>query len=260
VDIAELVAAIRPNLDGALVALDFDGTLSPIVLDPTTSRPAPGALEALRALAAKGARIAVITGRDARTVLALGSLDRVDGVMVAGLYGAETWSAGELASPPTPESMTELRARLPALVRDRTIDDAVWVEDKRLSLVVHARKAADPQAALEVLREPVAELAAQLGLELHGGRDILELRLPGYDKGRVLRSLADDPYASTVLFAGDDLGDLPAFATVRALRAEGRRAWGVAAGSADVPEVAAAADARVNGPDGVVALLTSLAD
>jgi trehalose 6-phosphate phosphatase len=155
--------------------------------------------------------------------------------------------------------METLRARLPDLVAEWSTVDGVWVEDKRLSLVVHARTAADPAAALEALREPVAELAAELGLEIHDGRDVLEVRLPGYEKGAVLRNLAADPFASAVLFAGDDLGDLPAFAAVRELRAEGRPAWSVAAASADVPEVGAAADLTVDGPDGVVALLADLA-
>jgi trehalose 6-phosphate phosphatase len=256
---AELVAALLPHVDESLIALDFDGTLAPIVIDPMSSRPAPGALDALAALSRRGARVAVITGRDARTVLQLGRLDAVPGIIVAGLYGAESWASGEFDTLPTPDSMAALRQRLPALIEQHTSDEAVWVEDKRLSLVVHARGAADPATALESVRPAVEELAAELGVEVHAGRGILELRLPGYDKGGVLRRLATEHDPAAVLFAGDDLGDLPAFHTVRELRAEGRPAWSVAAGSADVPEVAAAADVRVDGPEGVVELLRGLA-
>ena len=89
-------------LPGALVALDFDGTLAPIVADPTASRPVAGAIEALSALAGAGAQIAVITGRDAATAVGLGGFDTVPGLVVAGLYGAETWHDGELSAPDEP--------------------------------------------------------------------------------------------------------------------------------------------------------------
>jgi trehalose 6-phosphate phosphatase len=256
---AELVDALRPRLDGALVALDFDGTLAPIVADPMSSRPVGGALDALHALAGRGARIAVITGRDARTVLRLGGLDSVPGLTVAGVYGAETWSSGELESLPTPESIEKLRERLPAVVAPVTAD-GVWIEDKRLSLVVHARKAADPAAALASVREPVAALAADLDLEIHDGRGVLEIRLPGFDKGAVLRRLAGEPYAPAILFAGDDVGDLPALAVTRELRDEGRHAWSVAVASTEAGEVAGAADVTVESPNQLVALLSALTE
>ncbi|HLY33002.1 MAG TPA: trehalose-phosphatase [Jatrophihabitantaceae bacterium] len=255
-DAAEVVAEFHPKLPGALIALDFDGTLSPIVVDPATARPAPGAVDAVVALANLGARIAVITGRDARTVLELGGLDVVPGLTVAGLYGAETWSNGELTTLPTPPSTDELRTRLPELIR-AACDDAVWIEDKRLSLVVHARTAAEPEAALAVLRPAVQQVADELGLDVHEGRDVLEIRLPGFDKGRALRALGDG--APAVLFAGDDLGDLPAFDVVRQWREEGRVARSVVACSAEVPQVCDAADVRVDGPEGVVDLLAALA-
>ena len=52
--------AARPRV---LVAVDFDGTLSPFVLDPMQARAVPGGLEALRAAAALGGVIAAIVSR-----------------------------------------------------------------------------------------------------------------------------------------------------------------------------------------------------
>ncbi|HEY9473946.1 MAG TPA: hypothetical protein VIS06_08855, partial [Mycobacteriales bacterium] len=52
------LAALLNRFDRALVALDFDGTLAPIVADPTTSRIAPGGLDVLRRLAGVVGRIA----------------------------------------------------------------------------------------------------------------------------------------------------------------------------------------------------------
>jgi trehalose 6-phosphate phosphatase len=257
--VAEICAAVRAALPRVLVAVDFDGTLAPIVPDPQDSRPAPGSVPALTALAGRGARVAVITGRDARTAVRLGGFDAVPGLVVAGLYGLETWTAGTLASPQTPASIRALRDRLPTVLREQHADPAVWIEDKRLSLVVHGRKAADPAAALDPLREPLGTLAGELGLALHPGNGVLELRLPGYDKAAALRRLAAAGEYVAVLFLGDDLGDVPAFEQVRRWRADGVAAWGVAVTAGNVPEVVAAADAHVPAPADVVDLLVAIA-
>jgi trehalose 6-phosphate phosphatase len=255
-DLPGIVAAVRPHLTHALIALDFDGTLAPIVPDPADSRPLPGVIDALGALADVGTQVAVVTGRDARTAVALGGLDAVPGLIVEGLYGLETWQDGRLATPPTPDVIETLRARLPTAIAAG--DDALWVEDKRLSLVVHGRLAADPEAALDPVREPVAALAAQLGLEVHPGRGVIELRLPGYDKAGALHRLVERCSPLVVLYAGDDLGDLPALLAVRGLRDAGLTAYAVGAGSTEVPEVAEAADLLVDGPAGVLELLRQL--
>ena len=60
---SERLSDIAACLSGALIALDFDGTLAPMVLDPSTSRPVAGVIDTLAALAGTGARIAIVTGR-----------------------------------------------------------------------------------------------------------------------------------------------------------------------------------------------------
>jgi trehalose 6-phosphate phosphatase len=125
---------------------------------------------------------------------------------------------------------------------------------------VHTRQAADPEAALARLREPLATLAADAGLTLEPGRFVLELRPPGIDKGAALRALAGEREARAVLFCGDDLGDLAAFAALRDLRADGVPGCAVASRSAESPQVAEAADLVVDGPPGIVRLLAELAD
>jgi trehalose 6-phosphate phosphatase len=80
------------------------------------------------------------------------------------------------------------------------------------------------------------------------------------DKGVALRELAAERGARSVLFSGDDLGDLAAFAAVRDLRAAGIPGVTVvsAAPESDLPPEEA--DLAVNGPDGIAALFTALAD
>lgn len=257
-NLAELVSAVHADRPHALIALDFDGTLAPIVPNPTDSRAVPGTLEALTAIAAAGSQVAIVTGRDAQTVLDLSGLQPVPGLIVEGLYGAESWREGQLSSPPTPPAIDALRAQLPAIVA-AGVDDRVWIEDKRLSLVVHGRLADEPEAVLDPLRAPVAALAAELGFEVHAGRGVIELRLPGFDKAGALRRLIYSVSPRTVLFAGDDVGDLPAFGVVRELRAAGTAAWAVGVRSADGPDLADAVDVLIDGPTAVLALLQRIA-
>jgi trehalose 6-phosphate phosphatase len=251
----EVVASLRPHIDRALVATDFDGTLAPLVLDPETSAPVDGAIEAFAALGRRGAQLAVITGRDAATVVRLGRLEAVPGLIVGGLYGIETWTDGRLTTQDTPPEVERLRARLPEIIRGG--DPDVWVEDKRLSLVVHTRKSHDPAAALEQLSGPVTALGHELGFEVHPGSDVLELRLPGFDKGGALRRLAQGRPAA--LYVGDDLGDLPAFAEIRRLRDDGVAAYCVAVRSSGVTAAVEKADTAVDSPEGVVDLFRALA-
>ncbi|WP_460603498.1 trehalose-phosphatase [Jatrophihabitans fulvus] len=255
-DADELAAALRPHLDGALIATDFDGTLAPLQPDPEDSRPVAGTVEALTALSVAGAQVAVVTGRDARTVVRLGGLDAVPGLVVAGVYGAETWRDGELTTPDTPEAIEALRERLPRVLDDA--DPAVWIEDKRLSLVVHARRATDPAAALEALTQPVSAVADELGFEVHPGSGVIELRLPGFDKAGAVASLIEWRHPTCALFLGDDLGDVPALEEMQRLRSSGTPAWAVAVASSGVAEASAAADVVVPDADAAVALLSAL--
>jgi trehalose 6-phosphate phosphatase len=89
---------------------------------------------------------------------------------------------------------------------------------------------------------------------------VLEIRLPGYDKGTALREVLSRTNRTALLFAGDDLGDLPAFALVDEMRAAGRLAVSVAVTSDEAPQdVADAASRHVNSPAELVALLCELA-
>ncbi len=247
-----MIADLRARLAGALVALDFDGTLSPIVPDPAQARPVPGAVDSLIRLAGRGARIAVVTGRDARTVLELGDLHRIPDLFVSGLHGVEYWQHGKLHTRDEPPGLAALRTALPPL-----LPPGVWLEDKRLSLVVHTRKAADPERMLAELTGVVPALAAEQGLEAHPGKQVIEIRIPGLSKATALDELlATEPTAA--LFAGDDLGDLPAVRSVRRwAERTGRPALTVAVGAA--PELAAETDSTLAGPAELAELLAELA-
>lgn len=265
-------AAGREGLDAllahpgrAVVALDFDGTLAPIVPDPDQARAHPEAVPALAALAPKVASVAVITGRPAEVAVHHGGFADVPGLehlVVLGHYGAERWDAatGTLTTPEPHPGVAAVRAELPGLLeRSGTAAQGTWTEDKGHAVAVHTRRASDPQVAFDALRAPLTDVASRHGLIVEPGRMVLELRPPGMDKGAALRSYVHSLDAASVLFAGDDLGDLPAYAAVDTLRAEGTPGLLVCSGSDEVTELRKRADVEVPGPPGVVALLAALA-
>lgn len=259
------LAAVLARPDRAVIALDFDGTLAPIVPDPDQARAHPEAVPVLAALAPKVAAVAVVTGRPAGVAVRNGGFAGVPGLehlVVLGHYGAERWDAatGAVTAPAPHPGVAAVRAELPGFLDRIGAWQGTWTEEKGRSLAVHTRRAEDPQAAYDLLREPLAELAARHGLIVEPGRMVLELRPPGMDKGVALTEYARARGAASVLYAGDDLGDLPAFAAVEKLRADGVPGLLVCSGSSEVTELSERADLVVPGPAGVVELLRNLAD
>ncbi|HEY2577932.1 MAG TPA: trehalose-phosphatase [Streptosporangiaceae bacterium] len=253
------LAALLADPEHGLIGLDFDGTLAPIVTVPADARAHPGAVTALSALTRRVGTLAIITGRPAAQAVEYGGLADVPGLIVFGHYGFERWSGGELASRPTEPGVVAARERLPEVLAAAGAPPGTWTEDKGHAVAVHTRRTADPDAALRLLRPALDQLATAEGLMTQPGRMVIELRPPGMDKGRALTELAAERAARAVLFGGDDLGDLPAFAAVGELRGRGTPGLAVCSGSGEVTGLAAASDLVVDGPDSMIALLSWIA-
>lgn len=257
---AALVRAARESVIG----LDLDGTLSPIVDDPTQARIHPDAAEVLTDLAAQVAAIAIITGRPAQQALSLGGLDDV-GESVAqlgkelflfGQYGNERWSSTSrrIISPRPPHGLDSFLAGLPVVLQRVDATEA-YVEEKGLAVAVHTRRLPDPQDAFNRLLAPISELAETNALVVEPGRSVIEVRAPGTHKGDAVHLAATENDARGFLFAGDDLGDLEAFSAVDDLRRTGLATLLVCSSSDEHDALLARADVAVEGPDGVLALL-----
>jgi trehalose 6-phosphate phosphatase len=253
------LAALLDDPGRAVIALDFDGTLAPIVPDPAEARALPAAVEALRQLTPLIGTMAVLTGRPALTAVEYASLDQVPGIVVLGHYGRQRWKNGHVETPPAPRGLTVARQRLPEVLAEAGAQDGTFVEDKGEALAVHTRRAASPEVALERIRAPLLALAAETGLRAEPGRFVIELRPEGADKGIALAALASQAGRSAVMFCGDDQGDRPAFAAVRRLRESGLPGIAVCSGSGEVADLADEVDLIVDGPEGVAALLAGIA-
>ncbi|MFF0389150.1 trehalose-phosphatase [Kitasatospora sp. NPDC004615] len=263
------LAGLLADPRSAVVGLDFDGTLAPIVADPERARAHPGVVPALTALAPLVGSVVIVTGRPAATAAAYGGFGAVAGLehlTVLGHYGAERWDArtGAVTAAPAPPGVAAVRGELPSLLGELKAAGGVSVEDKERALAVHTRRADDPDGELARLRAPLAELAARHGLVVEPGRMVLELRPPGVDKGVALRKFLAEREAGPVLFAGDDLGDVAAYEEVESRRKDGHPGLlvcsGPVTGEAPVRELADRADLVVAGPAGVVDLLSELAE
>lgn len=251
----------------AVVGLDLDGTLSPIVDDPARAHIHPGAGEVLAALAREVAAIAVVTGRPARQALELGRLDEVGDAVgavgkelhVLGQYGNERWSSTRrrIISPRPPAGLSAFLRDLPAALRRAEAADA-WVEDKGLAQAVHTRRLPDPEGAFRRLVPLLRELAERNGLVLEPGRSVIEVRAPGMDKGKAVETIAGEVGAGAFLFAGDDLGDVEAFKAVRTMGDRGLPTLLVCSASEEENALLELADVVVAGPDGVLDLLRRL--
>jgi trehalose 6-phosphate phosphatase len=256
------LTAVLAHQSRVLAAFDYDGTLAPIVDDPSAAVPHRDVRAALASLSSRIGLVAVITGRPAQVAVDLGQFASSPGLerlVVMGHYGMERWDAstGQLRGAEPAPGLRLVHQRLPALLDSLGLCDAD-VEDKTLSVAVHVRRLADPAAAFTRMRPSLEDLATEADLVAEPGRFVIELRPAGMDKGQALRSLVEETGSSVVVFTGDDLGDLAAFDEVDRLRAKGLAGLLVCSGSDEVPELQERADIVVDGPAGVAAFIREL--
>ncbi len=244
------------------VFLDFDGTLSDIVATPDEATAVPGAVEALASLAERLGRVAVVSGRPVAYLAE--HLAGRGGTELIGLYGMQAESgtgrgvAGRGAacryrtvSGPELERWREAVETAAAGAEDAGFA-SLSVERKSLSVALHYRS--NPAAAPAV-KDLAAALARRSGLSVHQGKMSVELAPAlGIDKGTVVTEGSSGLQA--VMFAGDDVGDLPAFRAVDRLAAQGVATLKVTLGGDELPvEVMRAADVVLDGPAALVELL-----
>lgn len=206
--IEALVEALLTLERPLLLALDVDGTLSPIVRDPDLAQIPASTLSTLASLAKKPmVEVAIITGRD---LSSLSRMEQLEGVWRAVEHGGLVLAPGQA---PSQRKLTS--AQHHALGRFREWVDAhaqdAFIEYKPQAIAVHVRGIAedDPVRAEQLLRE-ADELAQRLGLHVRRGKALREVEAVVHDKGRALREVFERSGARSVFFAGDDFTDFPA--------------------------------------------------
>lgn len=237
--------------DTLLVALDFDGTLSPLVDEPMSARMTPGARAAVDALAMlPRTAVALVSGRSLGHLREISEHDDSSPIWLAGSHGAQFWIPGAGAQAAgDDETDIALRDRLQKEVTDRTADmQGVWIEPKEYGLGVHTRTAdADTADAARSLVDQL--LAAEApSWRRRTGHDILEFSFRHEGKDSAVARLRERVGATAVLFAGDDVTDEDALSSLDA------GDLGVRVGGGDT-----AATLRVEDIDAFVAVLDDVA-
>lgn len=245
------LAAFTSTTDGAthLVALDFDGTLSPLVDDPKAATMAPAARAAVQRLAgladATRTRLAFVSGRALDDLAA--RTEAPAGAYLIGSHGAEfgrMTGDGVDAVPLelTPEQADDLAELVAALEAAAEGCEGAWVQTKPSAAVLHTRLAAPDDAEPAIAAADAA--AERLGLHAMHGKDVVEIAVVPTSKGAAigrLRTVVGQDTGSDdvrVLYAGDDTTDERAFEVLD----EGDVAVKVGAGDTVAPYRVADAD------------------
>ena len=260
--VERVIAPLREDPGRSAVLTDIDGTIAPIVLDPTAAAVPDRTRELLRELAKRYALVGCLSGRraaDARRVVG------VDELAYSGNHGFELLLPGESEVRPNP-SLDGHEADAPRFVEslDRSELDRVGIriEDKGAIVALHWRGVPDEGAA-ESLAHEIASEAEWQGLVPHHGRKVLEIRpnVP-INKGIAVAALIPFRPVEAALYAGDDRTDVDAFMALRTLEQDGELEASVCVGvaSEESPaEVSREADLVVEGPEGFVGVLEALA-
>jgi trehalose 6-phosphate phosphatase len=182
-----------------LLALDYDGTLAPIVADRASAAMRPRTARLLE-VANRLYPVVIISGRSRADVLAR---LRAAGVReVIGNHGAEPSHGSDAITDDIERWRQRLQERL-----------APWrgveIESKRYSLAIHYRRARAKKPALAAILEAAGALT---GARLVGGKLVVNL-LPerGPHKGMALERERERLRCDTSIYVGDDDTDEDVF-------------------------------------------------
>jgi trehalose 6-phosphate phosphatase len=209
--------AAKPRV---LVAVDFDGTLAPLVTDPLQARAVAGGLEALRAAAAlRGVTAAVLSGRDLATLERVTSVRPDEPIQLIGSHGAESRHGSATRAPSATAALLDgaalslldtVRSELEAI---RYRHPAARLEDKPAAVVLHTRGM--ERSAAEAARQAARDVGARhQGVHVMPGKEVVELSVSPADKGTAVTSLAVRSRSDATLYVGDDATDERAFAAL----------------------------------------------
>ena len=261
-DAKELIAPLRERPEQAAILTDVDGTIAPIVADPSAAAVPDATRELLRRLAERYALVGCISGRraeDARRVVGL------DELAYSGNHGFELLLPSDSEVRPDP-SLDGHEADAPRFVEGLDQGEleraGIRTEDKGAIVALHWRGSPNEGAA-ESLTHEIASAAEWRGLVPHRGRKVLEIRpnVP-INKGIAVAALIASRPVDAALYGGDDRTDVDGFVGLRTLERDGKLSATacVAVASDESPdEVSREADLTVEGPEGFVKVLEALA-
>lgn len=206
-DAALSAIAATPRL---VVALDFDGTASPLVPDPMAARALPEVAAQIARLAAlPDTVVAYVSGRSMHDLRVITEHTDDSLIALAGSHGAQYWYPGVGdAAAIDPDAGSAERDALWAAARP-IIDryDGAEFEPKTFGMGVHTRTAT-PEVEQAVFAEIDALVAERFpGWRRRLGHRVLEFSSRTEGKDAAMSALREHFDATGILFAGDDVTD-----------------------------------------------------
>ena len=213
----EALAALAadPARRPLLVALDFDGTLAPIVDHPLDARPLPESVTAIERISSvPDVHLALVSGRGLEE-LAQVTGPVPEGTWLVGAHGAERGRIHEgqyLLEPfELDDAARAVQDELFAGAEDIASRHAeVLAQRKPTTVLVHT-KMASPQVEAAATAEAVA-LGERHGLKTVVGKHIVEIAVHPAHKGDGIDALRRTTKARAVVYVGDDTTDEDALA------------------------------------------------
>jgi len=186
-----------------LIALDFDGTLAPIVPKPEDAQMPDTTTELMQRIVSQWP-VAIISGR---WVSDLKERVPVRVKHLIGNHGVEGLPGWESQSEKAEATVQKWMKHLPAAELESM---GVDVEDKRFSLALHYRHAQDKDIAKREIETWVEKLGEPP--RVIGGKEVINLVVPQCPhKGMAVKSLMDLEATSVALYIGDDDTDEDVF-------------------------------------------------
>jgi len=194
---------------------DVDGTIAEIALTANAVKVSLGHKKCLRALVKRLPLVAAISGRSAKVLRQLVS---VDGVVYYGNHGLERWFKGHVEISPEAQGYVEKTATVIKELSPLLLPLGVAFEDKGAGLVFHYRALPHREEVRETILKEISRSSAAQWFNVDKARTVIELR-PRLEisKGSVLRELIENYHLRAAIYMGDDVSDIDAFDTMRDL-------------------------------------------
>ncbi|WMT52044.1 MAG: trehalose-phosphatase [Ferroplasma sp.] len=185
------------------IFLDYDGTLVPIVKDPELNQ-ADGELMNLLSSFARVYETYIVTGRDLKEIS-----NFIGEYNIIGLHGAIFHINGETLALPGFQKYEEISMKI---YREsyNMVDkfQGLRIYRKSGGVLFHTGNITD-KCTIKSLKEAVKSIALRYNMELYTGIDIIELRIPGVNKGSAIKMVRNVDRQAIII--GDDATDEDAF-------------------------------------------------
>ncbi|NLF06018.1 MAG: trehalose-phosphatase [Actinomycetales bacterium] len=216
-DPTQALAALAADPSRVLLALDFDGTLAPLVDHPLDARPLPASMAAVERIAAAGVHVALVSGRGLEELSTVtGPVP--EGTWLVGSHGAEFGRIrdGVYVLEPfelSPEALSKQDELMTVAEDIAARHEGVLAQRKPTTVLVHT-KMAHPDVEALATAEAVA-LGNAHSLKTVVGKHIVEIAVHTAHKGEGVDALRRALGTTVVVYVGDDTTDEDALEALR---------------------------------------------